>query len=359
MKKILLFVMVILFAFTLIGCNKEEPVKENDPAAQGDVATDEAVVQEPAEEMSIGFVMIGLGNEFFEGLKAEFEARFTDLGWDVDVANGEFNPQTQITAVENFIAMEKDVILIWAVSAEPLGSVVEQAMDAGIKVIGFVEPLTQYDACLKADNVGLAIAEAKLAAKWIEDTFPDAEDGSVPCAVITRDNVESTKEQGDILRNFADFCPKAKVVTVYENNDETVEGGVMAAETLYTSNPEVKVFLTVNSATALGMNNYFTAMSSPVTDYSEMGIFTANGGMEIFDPIILSATDESPMRGTIVTGGIEVTVDDMVIVAYGVLDGTYEQGYDRFAANIFVYDDTVLEYIETGNVLSVTEEDFE
>ncbi len=368
MKKVLSLLIVLVLVLSMVGCDsKTEENATNDKSAEQTkeeaVDTVEEAVTETTEEVtdetrSIGFVMVGLGNQFFEELKAEFNERFTLLGWEVDVANGEFNPQTQITAMENFIAMEKDVIVLWAVSPEPLNAVVQQAMDAGIKVVGFVQPTENYDACLIADNARIAEGEAKLAAKWVDEHFPDAAPGTVPCAVITRDNVDSTKSQGDVLRNIESYNPKIKLVNAYDNDAESVESGVKTAETLYTMNPEVQLFLTVNSATALGISNYFTAMNSPITDYKDMAVFTINGGNEITEQIALSVDEKSPLRGTVMTGGVALTVDDMVTVVNGVLDGTYSNKYNQYAVNLYVYGDTLEEYLKTGNVTSVTDADF-
>lgn len=372
MKKVLGLLLVMVLVLSMAGCSSKTEEKATsdataeqttETAAETAVDTVEEAVTETTTEAtdethSIGFVMVGLGNQFFEELKSEFNERFSQLGWEVDIANGEFNPQIQITSMENFIAMKKDVIVLWAVSPEPLNAVVQQAMDAGIKVVGFVQPTENYDACLIADNEKIAEGEAKLAAKWVDEHFPDAAPGTVPCAVITRDNVDSTKSQGDVLRKIESYNPKIKLVNVFDNDAESVESGVKTAETIYTMNPEVQLFLTVNSASALGISNYFTAMNSPITDYKDMAVFTINGGNEITEQIALSVDEKSPLRGTVMTGGVALTVDDMEAVVKGVLDGTYSSKYNQYALNLYVYKDTLDEFLKTGNVISVTDSDF-
>lgn len=372
MKKKVLIALLMVFVLMFAGCKANEPVvtQEAVTAVEPEVK-EEPVKEEPAKEepdveeavsgegRSIGFVMIGLGNAFFDGLQKEFAARFIASGWEVDVANGEFNPQTQITAMENFIAMEKDVIVLWPVSPEPLNTVAQQAMDAGIKLLAFVQPTENFDASMQADNVGFAKSQADIATAWVEANFPDAADGSIPVAIVTRDNVDNTKQQGDALKEIESYSSKFKLVSVIDNDEESIEAGVKVAETIYTMNPEVKIFLTVNSAVALGINNYFTAMNSPVTDYEDMGIFTVNGGPEIFEQIVKSQTNEAPLRGTIMTGGIPNTVDTMMQIANGMLDGTYANKYVKLSDKLYIVDSTVNEYLETGWVTTLTEKDFE
>ena len=42
-----------------------------------------------------------------------------------------------------------------------------------------------------------------------------------------------------------------------------------------------------------------------------------------------------------------------------ILDGTYETGYKRYAGTLFVYDETIDEFLSTGTVTSVSNADFD
>lgn len=75
-------------------------------------------------------------------------------------------------------------IVLWSVAPEAMTTVIEQAQAPGIKVVAFVAPTEKYDATMLADDARLADYLAKLAAKWIDETFADAADHSVPVAVI-------------------------------------------------------------------------------------------------------------------------------------------------------------------------------
>lgn len=356
MKKIICFILALVMLLAVAGCAPTPTTTATDAttASQGTTAAPTTTESTPK---TAAFVMIGMSNDFFQALKGAFEGGFKAAGWNTEFTSGEFNPQTQITAVENYIAMDVDVIFIWAVAPGPLDAVAQQAMDAGIKVIAFVQTLANYDAAMLSDDNRLAKDEIYLASKWVDETFPDAADGSVPCAIISMDSTEVTKTQAATLKTVAEINPKIKVATVYNIDGETVEAGVKAAENIYTTNPEVQLILTVNAAPALGANNYFTGISSPVKDYSKLGIFTVNGGTELFGPIKDSATDKAPLRGTVITSGIDATIADMLLLANGVMSGEYKDKYQKFAENVFVNADTVDEYTSTGTVKSLTEAD--
>ena len=359
MKKILCVLMAMVMLLAFVGCAGQESTTTAGTDATSGEAEATTTATEDSEPKTAAFVILGLGNDFFVALSEAFEAGFQAAGWETSLTSGEFNPQTQITAVENYIALGVDVIFIWGSQPGALDTVAQQAMDAGVKVVAFVQTLENYDAAMLSDDTILAKDEVYLASKWVDETFPDAEAGSVPCALVSMDSTEVTKTQAEVIKNMiSEYNPKIEIVTVYDVDGETVEAGVTAAETIYTEYPEVKLFLTVNASPALGLNNYFTGLSSPVTDYSEMGIFTINGGTELFDPIKASATDEAPLRGTVITSGIAATVADMLDIATGVVSGDFSDKYTRYAANVFVNADTIAEYEETGAVTSLVEADF-
>ena len=105
---------------------------------------------------------------------------------------------------------------------------------------------------------------------------------------------------------------------------------------------------------ALGINNYFTGIGSPVTDYADMGVFCVNGNEEIGKLI----ADNTPFRGMVLTGGVQDTCNEIMAVVTGLHDGSMASGTVTNATTLFVNEDTVEEYLSTGNVVSVTEDDF-
>lgn len=344
MKKILSALVIVLSIALLASC--AAPTATPAPTASPTPAPGKAA-----------FVMMGLNNPFFIALSEAFKAGFEAQGWTTDVTSGEFNPQTQIAAVENYIAQKVDVLFIWEVVPGSLDTVAQQAMDAGIKVIAFVQELGNYDAAMKSDDAKVAIDEVYLASLWTKTALKD--ETQIDVALITMDNTAVCKTQAEAIKaNLATIIPTAKIVTTYDVTAESVEAGVTAAENIYTTHPEVDLILTVNASPALGANNYFTGVGSPKTDFSKFGIFTINGSNELFDPIAASGTDKAPLRGTIVTAGIDATVADMLTLANGTRSGEFKDKYTMYAVNLFINASTLDEYKSTGTVTTIKESDF-
>ncbi len=352
------------------GEEKKEDTEKEDASKDGedtskdaeDAAKDLADEVEKAsggEGHKVGFVTFGLGGDFFQQLADTFVEVMEAEGWEAQYEDGKFDPTTQIEACENYIAMDVDVLICWSVAPEAMDSVVQAAMDKGIKFVSFVAETSQYDALMVSDDAELADCCAKLAAQWIDTKFADAEDHSVPVAVLSCRTADTGVVQADELIKIEEFSTKAKFVTEVECEGEDVDTGMKAVENLYTTNPEIKVFLSAHNGLAMGVNNYFTGMSSPVTDYSDMGIFAINGDDAMANVIKTSANDESPLRGMVLTGSVKDTANEIRDVCVGLMDGSMESGTMKKAGTIFVNADTVEEYLSTGAVTSLTAEDFE
>ncbi len=381
-KKVLAVVMSVVMAagmFAGCGAPKEEASGNNaagneaDGAAAGaenneaenaatEAANDAAqAVTEAAggEGHSVGFVTFGLGGDFFQMLADEFVTVMTDAGWEAQYADGEFNPTTQIEACENYIAMGVDVIVCWSVAPESMDGVIASCEEKGIKFVAFVAPTSTYDALMVSDDAELADYACKLAAKWIDSTYADAEDHSVPVVVLSCRTADTGVVQADELVKIEEFSTKAKFVKEVECQDESVDEGMAATENLFTTDSSTKVILTAHSALATGANNYLTGLSSPVTDYSDMAIFAINGDNAMAELIKGSVSGETPLRGMVMTGSVNDTANEILYVCNGVMAGELEKGYIQKAGTLFVDADTVDEFLSTGTVTSVTNADFD
>ena len=159
MKKALTLLLVLAMVFSLAACSN--PGAENTQPAGGNTQPAGGGTQNPGgggfdpTGKKIGFVTFGPG-EFFTLLADTYVKTFEALGWEASYTDGEFNPETQISAAENYIAMGVDVLVIWAVVPEAMTGVVQQAMAQGIKVISFVAELPQYDVLMLSDDARLA-----------------------------------------------------------------------------------------------------------------------------------------------------------------------------------------------------------
>jgi ABC-type sugar transport system substrate-binding protein len=357
-NKLLSVVMTIaLVAAMFVGCGEST----TGGSTEGGAATTEdgGSSELPGAGKKVGFVTFGLGGDFFQMLADEYVSVFEAAGYEALYADGEFNPTTQIEACENYIAMGVDVLFCWSVAPESMDGVVAECQEKGIKFVAFVAPTSEYDALMVSDDAELADYACKLAAKWIDEKYADADDHSVPVVVLSCRTADTGVIQADELDKIEEFSTKAKFVKEIECQDETVDDGMSAVENLYATDDSTKVILTAHSAIATGANNYLTGLSSPVQDYSDMAIFAINGDNAMAELIKSSINDECPLRGMVMTGSVNDTANEMLYVCNGILDGSLDAGHVQKAGTLFVYADTVDEYLESGTVTSVTNADFD
>ena len=345
MKKIIALLLTLVMVLSLAACGQQAPADDGADA--------------PADEpKTVAFVGFGPG-DFFDMLANTYIETMKAEGWNAEYTSGNFDPPTQIAAAENYIAMGVDVLVIWSVAPEAMGGVIDQAMAAGIKVIAFVAQTEKFDVVMLSDDAELASSCAKLAAKWVDEAYADAADGSVPVAVFSCRAAQTGVVQADVLLKMAEYSTKIGEVIEVECEDETPATGLTKMENLYTTNPEIKLFLSAHNGLAQGISNFYTGINSPVTDYSDMGIFCVNGDTAVYDMIKASVNDENPLRGTVMTGGVQDTANELRDMIVGITDGTVPTGHVQMAGTLFVYADTIDEFISTGTVTSVTNADFE
>jgi len=336
MKKLIALLLALVMVFALVACGGG---KDDEPK-------------------TVAFVGFGPG-DFFDMLAKTYIDTMKAEGWNAEYTSGNFDPPTQIAAAENYIAMGVDVLVVWSVAPEAMTATLQKAKEAGIKVIAFVAPTEIYDVVMVSRDEDMADYCAKLAAKWVDKAYANAADGSLSTAVFTCRAAETGVVQGDALLKIASYSTKIGNVIEIECEDEQASTGMTKMENLYTTNPEIKLFLSAHNGLAQGISNFYTGINSPVTDYSDMGIFCINGDTAVYDMVKASVNDENPLRGTVMTGGVQDTANELRDMIVGITDGTIPTGHVQMAGTLFVYADTIDEFQSTGTVTSVTNADFE
>ena len=338
MKKIIALLLALVMVFALVACGAKQPATQEEPK-------------------TVAFVGFGPG-DFFDMLANTYIETMKAAGWNAEYTSGNFDPPTQIAAAENYIAMGVDVLVVWSVAPEAMTATLQKAKDAGIKVIAFVAPTEIYDVVMVSRDEDMADYCAKLAAQWVDKAYANAADGSLDVAVFTCRTAETGVVQGDKLLTIAEYSTKIGNVIEIECEDEQASTGLTKMENLYTTNPEIKLFLSAHNGLAQGISNFYTGINSPVTDYSDMGIFCINGDTAVYDMIKASTEGTNPLRGTVMTGSVQDTANELRDMILGITDGSIPVGHEQVGGATFVFDATIDEFLETGTVKSITAADF-
>lgn len=138
----MLLVLTTLVMSTFTACSKqEEPaaepaVTETEETAEPEKAEEPTDSDKPLEGMKIGFAHLTLMDEWCVSVANAVEEMGKELGAaEVNVQVAEFDLETQIKQIENFVNQKYDVIFILTGFTDAILPAVQKAADAGIPVI--------------------------------------------------------------------------------------------------------------------------------------------------------------------------------------------------------------------------------
>lgn len=291
----------------------------------------------------VGFSALMMSSEFFTDMSNQMEAYFTEHGMEYSVADANGNAQTQIQTVENFVSMGMDYIICFVVDASSISDSLIKAREGGafIIVIGTVlDNKDAYDVCISISQKESGVTEAKMAAEWIDATFPDAEDGSIEVGLLTNSENEDAVARCDGLREIENFTSKAKIVEEHETTQaEGAAAGQTYAEMMLMNNPDLKVILTYGTDQGQGANE--AVMKDSSINSEEFAVFTVDTAEFIRNKVKESAEGASVLRGTVMLG------EGTPMTCYYLMDGTWsERVKDKVYSEecIMITPETISEY---------------
>lgn len=127
-----------------------------------------ASVASGAEKVKIGFTLKTVNNPFVISVKNGAAQAAADLGADIIITDSQMNSQKQMQDIESFIQQKVDVILIDAMDSQAILPTIDDAVDAGMKIV--TEDVRIPDAGDKVlSHIGIDnhAAGAQLA-RWLE-----------------------------------------------------------------------------------------------------------------------------------------------------------------------------------------------
>ena len=253
----------------------------------------------------IGMSTITLGQEFFSNLDTQIHNRLEAGGYEVITVSCEGNAATQVSDLENLITMNCEAIFFFAVDPDAIVDVCKKGREAGIKMYGMactIEDTEAYDKIINTDQYSAGLADAEMAAEWIEKTFPDAEDGSIDVAIVGLTGTVDGNKRIEGEKMITELTSKANVVEYYDltgatdSNIKTQE----YAEMMQSKYPNLKCIISYGCDCSLGANEVY--MRSADLNRDEFAIFGVDTSQVIYEEINKSKTNDSLIRGTVSLG---------------------------------------------------------
>ena len=136
MKRFLSLLMALTLLFALCACASEQTVEE--PGGQPAEEPAEELAKTDGEPILIGIAESAMDHQFrvkqVEDNEAYAEENFPGK-YEFMATNANSDISKQVKDIEDLIAADVDVIMVSPLSADGLNTVLQQAMDAGIKVV--------------------------------------------------------------------------------------------------------------------------------------------------------------------------------------------------------------------------------
>ena len=252
----------------------------------------------------VGLVMKSLANEFFKTME-EGARKFAAADGTFELIpvgmNSETDIDTQISAMENFVAKKVDMIVLAPADSVGLASSVKKALDAGVIVVNFDVTLDKK-----------ALVEAGLPKDFL---------------FVGPDNAEGAKLAGDYLGET--LGKKAKVIIIEGNpgadNAKQRKEGFMESVKKYEMN-------LLSSTTAhWETEEANTVMTNLLTRHPDVqGVMCANDSMALG---VVKAIEAAGMAGKIKVVGFDNIGAVQPLIKQGKMLATVDQFGPEMAAN--------------------------
>ncbi len=183
---------------------------------------------------------------------AGYEFLSNDPAWDI---------QTQVADVESWIQRgDVKAIMAYPVQSDSMNAVTQQAIEAGIPVVGYAVKWPGVEYGLVIDNYGDGLALGKAAGEWIIKKY--GKDKAVPMMLFSYwDNDLGRDRTQGVLDGLKEVGAN---VDINEIPALTLDDGYAGVQSALAANPDTKVFVSISGDGMAG--GYQALLDSGVAD---------------------------------------------------------------------------------------------
>jgi len=302
--RVLVFSLVLILLFSLFtGCNKqiEEPAEVISEQAETEKV--EEPEEEKAKTIKIGVCAADLSNPYFITLVNGIEDRAEEVGnIELIVTDPKQDASKQVAAVENFISLGVDGIIMIAFQPESVESYLKDAMDKGIKVLAQSTKCENSDVYVSAKDEDMGYALGVAAGKYIKESL----NGEANVAILNYPDIPQIIErENGIEAGILEYAPDAKIVG--KATAGTPDQGMAVTETLLQQFSDINVICAINDAGALGAYNAVEAAGKAEGDFFI-------GGVDAIDQALEKIKEGGIYRATVDTNPYENGMMDLDLI---------------------------------------------
>jgi len=287
-------IMTMVIVMLMSGCSNN-----TDKGTAGETnAVSDTAEKDVSETRKIAYTTMTLESPYFVEVAEGIKSKCEELGWDCTIQDPKMDVASQVAAIETYIDQKYDAIIISAVDSEALANIVQDAADAGIKVIGSSTDIKNTHAFVSAGEYEMGYALGSAIGEWCEDNLSGDLKG-VTFGTINDQNV-MVREKG-MREGFSEVYTKGEVSFINEVGTiggVTAEEGMANMEGIMQSNPDINVIMGSNDDTILGA---YEAAKSAGMDLDKMAFGGVNAVSQALE-LMKEEKDEGK-------GAYRVTID--------------------------------------------------
>ncbi|MCH6256517.1 sugar ABC transporter substrate-binding protein [Puniceicoccaceae bacterium K14] len=285
-KLIGLLVLVATFAFTGCSGNKDNTDAGND-------------------QIKIGMTVQDLSNPTWSGYCKAIQTKAEANGAKMSYVACESNVSKQIMQIENFVARGVDVIIVHPADPAGIENACKEAMSRGVKILAWDDDIENADVRWLIDNYDLGYQVGKEASNFINSKHG----GTTEVAILNYPQLPVLLARGNGIRDsITKYAPNAKIIA--ETSAINPDEGITKMETIFQSNPDVKVVACIGGGGSIGANEAAKAAGKNAPDF---GVFAVDATKPELDAI---KNGEAVKMSMIVTG----TDEDVATQVYGFVE---------------------------------------
>lgn len=246
MKKILLGLLALAATFTISSCNRG-----------GDDG-----------QIKIGMTVQDLSNPTWSGYCKAIQKEAEANGASMNYVACDSNVSKQIMQIENFVARGMDVIIVHPADPAGIEAACKEARAAGVKIISWDDDIENADMRWLIDNKALGYEVGKQAAAFIKEKH----NGKAEVAILNYPQLPVLLARGNGIREaITELAPNATIVA--ETSAINPDEGITKMETIFQSNPNVKVVAAIGGGGSIGANEAAKAAGKVADDF---GVFAVD-----------------------------------------------------------------------------------
>lgn len=309
--------MVMVLFFSGCGAPANDAVEKTPSVAAED--GDASKSNDTGKQITIGLTARDLAIPAYTSITGLLEQKCQENGVQLTAISANADPSKQATQIENFVQSDVDCIIVMeAVEQSAAATTVQDAVAAGVPVIGYGLAVEGNTTDLVCPNYDIGYASAEQCAEWMNENYNGkGEIGILHLSLTSEGGID--RYEG-AKAGIKDKLPDAEIVA--EQFAQTVEEGVKVTESMIQANPDIVAIVCSSGGAAVGAAEALTGLG---LNDGKIAVFGTDTTTDVLSAV---KSEANPLLATVCVGSDTYMADKLYEMAMLIInDEPYEEHY--------------------------------